>query len=141
MRVRLALALLLAALGAEPSFALDKKNVTGCEGVEVSPELRLSACQNILVAPWMREGTAAWAFAGLGIALIDLGDYPLAIVHFEESLHMRETYADALNGRGAAKLYMNDPTGAIPDFEAAIAKDKDNVLYFYNLAIARARGR
>lgn len=66
-------------------------------------------------------------FKSYGDMLLDQEDYDEAISAYEEALHLKPGFVDALCGRGRAYYEISEYDSALTDFNRALLKEPDNI--------------
>ncbi|MBC8436073.1 MAG: hypothetical protein H8D88_00765 [Bacteroidetes bacterium] len=82
---------------------------------------------------------SARSWANLGYTLHKDQDYHLAVIHFDQALHIFPNYLQARNNRGASKMALKDYPGAIADFTQVIELNGDFLEAWANRGIVRRR--
>jgi tetratricopeptide (TPR) repeat protein len=75
----------------------------------------------------------------LGHWLIDLGDYPGAIVDFNQAISLKGFYPEAYISLGISRAKLGDFQGAIDAYSQAIQLDPDLAIAYYNRGILHAQ--
>jgi tetratricopeptide (TPR) repeat protein len=80
-----------------------------------------------------------WAHNALGEALLELGRFGTAMVHFREAIALNPEYAQAFNNVGKVLMSEGAVPEAIEQFEKAIAVDSESAEAYGSLGIIYAR--
>ncbi len=87
---------------------------------EVTPEVSVRACTEIITSPSFGPDEKALAYRYRGQARTNAGAVQPAIADFTESIRLKKDDATAFEGRGQAKFAAGDLSGSIADFSDAI---------------------
>jgi tetratricopeptide (TPR) repeat protein len=86
------------------------------------------------------DGPQAITFSFVGECYEKMEKYEQALIHYDQSIHLDPTWADAWIGRGVVKDILNRLPEAIRDLENAtrIAPDNPDSWYYYANTLARS---
>ena len=114
---------------AEASKAFDKvlaQSPGNAEALEGQGRLRLQAGDFPRAASLFQSAVASdpgrWrSLNGLGVIATQGGQFDMALPYFSQALSVKPGNPELLTNRGYARYKLNDPTGAMADFDGAIA--------------------
>ena len=92
-----------------------------CIAASGPPEVNAEHCTRAIAAGAFGEGRElAGGYFKRGTALLDAGRYGEAVEDFDRALALRPEYGEVFHNRAVARWRMDDPEGALGDFDTGI---------------------